>query len=273
MSCDVSVVIPTYNSSGTLKRALDSVYSQSLLPREIIVVDDGSDDWEQSRLIVSSCPDSVSTRLIRMATNQGVSSARNIGVSAALGRYLAFLDSDDVWYRDKLAIQCGLMSRCNLDFTMHQYRDDLNSSGNNAEGNHDMSPPPLSLLSPWTPLFRNDNTSTVMVLRASMVPYDASMRRGEDFILYMELLAKPGCRCMYIRSVLAGAFKSTLGVSGLSQDVRGMHLGRMIALRKLMDRGSIGIGQYLFGISTETMKYPIRFLRVALRTSLSAIPG
>ena len=49
MSCDVTVVVPVYNSSHTLKRALDSVFSQSLLPREIIVVDDGSDDWEQSQ--------------------------------------------------------------------------------------------------------------------------------------------------------------------------------------------------------------------------------
>jgi glycosyltransferase involved in cell wall biosynthesis len=101
MSCDVSVIIPTYNSSSTLKRALDSVYGQSLLPREIIVVDDGSDDWEQSRLIATSYPDSISIRFIHMDKNQGVSTARNVGISAALCRYLAFLDSDDVWYRTR----------------------------------------------------------------------------------------------------------------------------------------------------------------------------
>jgi glycosyltransferase involved in cell wall biosynthesis len=75
MSCDVSVVIPTYNSSGTLKRALDSVYGQSLLPREIILVDDGSDDAELSGRIAASYPDRISIRFIPLARNQGVSAA------------------------------------------------------------------------------------------------------------------------------------------------------------------------------------------------------
>jgi len=104
-----------------------------------------------------------------------------------------------------------------------------------------------------------------MVLKDKMVPYDTSLRRGEDFTLYMELLSRPGCRALYIRRVLAGGFKSTIGASGLSQDVKAMHVGRMMALKKLTDRGCISIFQYLFGISTETVKYPIRALRVSLR--------
>jgi len=104
-----------------------------------------------------------------------------------------------------------------------------------------------------------------MVLKDKMVPYDTSLRRGEDFTLYMELLSRPGCRALYIRRDLAGGFKSTIGTSGLSQDVKAMHVGRMVALKKLTDRGCISIFQYLFGISTETVKYPIRALRVSLR--------
>lgn len=265
MTCDVSVVIPTYNSSGTLGRALDSVYGQSLLPREIIVVDDGSDDWEQSRLVTASCPDSIPIRFIRMARNEGPSTARNIGISAALGCYLAFLDSDDVWYKDKIRVQYELMTSRHLDFSMHRYCHDMTHLQRDRDDSRDIWPLSLTALSSWTPLLRNDSTNSVMVLKQKMVLYDTALRRGEDFTLYMELLSKPGCRALYITQVLAGGFKSTIGLSGLSGDVKGMHLGRMLALKKLIREGKISLVQYLFGIWTERMKYPVRVLWVGLR--------
>jgi serine O-acetyltransferase len=275
MSCDVSVVIPTYNSSGTLERALASVYEQSLLPREIIVVDDGSDDWEKSRLIAASCPDRISIRFIHMDKNQGVSTARNTGVSAAQCRYLAFLDSDDVWYPDKMAIQYGLMTSRNLDFSMHQYCHDMSCLRCDSVGTHDPSSLSLSSLSPWTPLLRNDSTNSVMVLRQKMVSYDTSLRRGEDFKCYMELLSKHGSDCsgLYIRRVLAGGFKSTIGVSGLSQDVKGMHVGRMLGLKRLVEEGKIGMVQYLVGVGLETVKYPVRVFKVGLRSRCDPASG
>jgi len=273
MSCDVSVVIPAYNSSGTLARALDSVYSQSVLPREIIVIYDGSADWEQSQQIAASYAAGIAVRFIQLEKNQGPSCARNAGIASAQGRYLAFLDADDVWYADKLAIQYGVMTSHNLDFSMHPYCHDITRAG--ASGNRDSLSPLLLSLSPlssWTPLLRNDSTNSVMVLREKMILYDTSLRRGEDFTLYMELLSRPGCRALYIQRVLAGGFKSTIGVSGLSGDVTAMHAGRMLALKKLMERGCISRAQHLFGISTETLKYPLRALRVALRSRAAMSP-
>ena len=133
------------------------------------------------------------------------------------------------------------MAKRNLDFTMHPYCDDigLRRGGEKSENG---SSPPLSTLSSWTPLFRNDSTNSVMVLKEKMVFYDISMRR-----------------------VLAGVFKSTIGASGLSGDVQAMHAGRMLALNKLNERGCISLSQYLLGISTEMVKYPIRVLRVSRR--------
>ena len=268
MSCDVTVVVPVYNSSHTLKRALVSVFRQSLLPREIIVVDDGSDDWEESRRIAASHPDSIAIRFIHLDKNHGPSTARNMAISSAYGHYLAFLDSDDAWHRDKLAIQYELMTSRALDFSMHQYCADINDLPGDGENSSGASSLSLSPLSPWTPLLRNDSTNSVMVLKRQMVLYDAELRRGEDFKCYMELLSKRGrnCRGLYIRRVLAGGFKpSTIGVSGLSGDVKAMHAGRMLALKKLIRNGTIGMTQYLFGISTETVKYPVRVLLVSLR--------
>ncbi len=275
MNCNVSVIIPLYNSSSTLRRALDSVYAQSLLPREIIVVDDGSDDWEQSSLIAVSYPDSVSIRFIHKDKNQGVSPARNIGVSAALYRYLAFLDSDDIWYKNKLAIQYGLMTSCNLDFSAHDYVEDMKHIRCGNKDSHDgpSLSPSLSLLSSWSCLLRNYATPTVMVLRQKMVLFDPSLlHRCEDWKCWMEVLSKPGCSGAYIGCVLAGGFKHSIGESGLSQDVKAMHLGRMLGLRKLINAGTISMVQYLVGICMETVKYPIRVLRVALRARAAAQP-
>lgn len=259
MSCDVSVVIPVYNSSRTLKRALDSIYCQSLHPREIIVVDDGSNDWEKSRMIANSFPGSIALQFIHLEKNKGVSTARNAGISAAQCRYLAFLDSDDVWFTDKIEVQYGLMTRHNLDLSVHRYGKNMNYTVANT--NEEAQ---LSLLCTWHPLFRHDNAGTLMVLRERMVPFDTSLRRGEDFKCWMELLSKKrsGCSGVYLHRVLAGSFKKSIGESGLSQDIKAMHLSRMCALKKLINEGTISIAQYLVGSCLEAAKYPIRVLVV-----------
>lgn len=265
-SCDVSVIIPLYNSSGTLKRALDSVYDQSLRPMEIIVVDDGSTDWKQSRLIAASYPGSISIRFIHMDKNQGVSAARNVGVAAARCRYLAFLDSDDVWYREKLAIQFGLMTDRNLDVSTHEYVEDMRPIQCDSNDSREGPSLCLSLLSSWSCLLRNYATPTVMVLRQNMVLFDLGRpNRCEDWKCWMELLSKHGCRGVHIQRVLAGGFKGSIGVSGLSQDVKAMHAGKMLALKRLVDEGSISMVQYVVGLGLETVKYPIRILRVRVR--------
>ncbi len=102
----VSVIIPVHNRPEALRRAMDSVLSQDFADLELIVVDDASDD---------ETPDMVRThddpriRLIQLAENGGVANARNRGIAEARGRYLAFLDSDDVWLPGKLAAQTALL--------------------------------------------------------------------------------------------------------------------------------------------------------------------
>lgn len=99
---NISVVIPTYNRFEVLKRALTSIFAQSYQAKEIIVVDDGSDD-KTSQI----------TKLFPKITyiyqkNAGVSSARNSGIKSAKYEWIAFLDSDDEWHKDKLKEQVYL---------------------------------------------------------------------------------------------------------------------------------------------------------------------
>lgn len=102
----VSVVIPVYNAGKALCRAVDSVLSQSFTDYEIIIVDDGSTDDTPD--IIKGYGDKI--RYIRQE-NSGASIARNAGIQAAQGRWIAFLDADDQWLPEKLKKQIGLLSR------------------------------------------------------------------------------------------------------------------------------------------------------------------
>ena len=96
---DISVIIPTYNRAHILPRALDSVLSQTQLPIEIIVVNDGSTDGTKS--VLSNYP---GLKIIDQQ-HSGVSAARNIGLEHTNGEWIAFLDSDDEWLPEKLEQQ------------------------------------------------------------------------------------------------------------------------------------------------------------------------
>lgn len=98
----ISVVIPTYNREKTIKRCIDSIVSQTYPVYEIIIVDDGSTDKTVS--IVEKEYQDQRIRIIRQ-NHKGAQAARNVGIRAAGGKYIAFLDSDDEWLPNKLELQ------------------------------------------------------------------------------------------------------------------------------------------------------------------------
>ena len=105
---DISVIIPTYNRSERLHKALESVARQRLLPAEVIVVDDGSTDATH-QLIERIRENGTLNLHYYFQPNRGPAAARNRGIEMASGAYLTFLDSDDEWHRDKLAHQFEAM--------------------------------------------------------------------------------------------------------------------------------------------------------------------
>ncbi|MBI1870680.1 MAG: glycosyltransferase [Chlamydiae bacterium] len=100
----VSVIIPTYNRALWLKEAIESVLNQNSRPKEIIVVDDGSNDSTAEIVKQYSQLKYISQE------NHGVSHARNVGIKASHGEWIAFLDSDDLWGPDKLKVQLQAIS-------------------------------------------------------------------------------------------------------------------------------------------------------------------
>ena len=111
----VSVIIPVYHGGRHLRAALESVFAQTYRAFEVVVVDDGSVD--DSGIIAQSFPE---VRYIHQ-TNQGVAAARNHGIEAAQGEFLAFLDQDDLWKPEKLEIQVNyFLSHPDSGYTLTQ---------------------------------------------------------------------------------------------------------------------------------------------------------
>ena len=102
MTAHVSVIVPVFNGERYLRQALESALCQTHRPVEVIVADDGSTDGTAT--VAASLP----VTYLRQE-NRGPGAARNAAVSRASGDFLAFLDSDDVWLPDKLAIQIGAL--------------------------------------------------------------------------------------------------------------------------------------------------------------------
>ena len=95
-----SIVIPVYNHAARLAAALQSVALQKFEDYEIIIVDDASDEEVTTSIAAMNLP----VRLFRQEVNRGPGAARNLGIRAALGEYVAFLDSDDTWFPWTLAV-------------------------------------------------------------------------------------------------------------------------------------------------------------------------
>jgi glycosyltransferase involved in cell wall biosynthesis len=126
----VTVIVPVYNAARFIAQTIESVLQQHYTDYELLLVDDGSTDDSPAILqqYASATPARIQVLHHPGHANRGVSATRNLGLSRARGRYTAFLDSDDLWYPEKLAIQVETMEHnpsLGLTFTRaHIIRDE-----------------------------------------------------------------------------------------------------------------------------------------------------
>ena len=104
----ISVIIPYHNNITTIREAVQSVLDQTYSNLEILIIANGSSDKDS---LVNELPDDTRIRLVWFDESLDASGARNIGVKEAVGEYVAFLDADDYWGRDKLTFQMKVMER------------------------------------------------------------------------------------------------------------------------------------------------------------------
>lgn len=117
----VTIITPVYNSSRYIKECVSSVVDQSYLNWELIIVDDCSTDNSKSIVLELSDKDE-RIRCIFLEKNVGVAEARNSAIRQARGRYIAFLDSDDIWMPNKLEKQIAFMQEKKIAFSFTSYQ-------------------------------------------------------------------------------------------------------------------------------------------------------
>lgn len=250
----VSVVVPCFNSESTIERTIKSVFNQTLLPYEIVCVDDGSSDRTIDLLLrlKDACPKGLSLIIIQQK-NSGPSIARNVGVDCSKGNYIAFLDSDDVWHPKKIEIIANIVLKNNLNFIYHLY----SSLPYTKEINFDN----IEVKTKKRHLFALKNfiaTPTVLLRKEFFCKFPEDLSYCEDYCCW--LLSNEN-DFIYVDLPLANGFKNPLGESGLSSNIHKMHTGFLRALSYLHKEKKIGSSFYFIATIVEFIKYPIRYLR------------
>jgi len=120
MSALVSIITPSYNSARFINECVSSVLEQTYTNWELIIVDDASKD-NSRELIVNIAARDNRIKFVFLPENIGVAGARNIALDKSKGRYIAFIDSDDVWKKEKLTKQIHFMQSNDVSFSFSSY--------------------------------------------------------------------------------------------------------------------------------------------------------
>ena len=240
-----SVVVPAFNASLTIERALRSAIEQRYQPFEVIVVDDGSsDDTLAVAALRSAETHKPPVRVIALGANRGPAYARNVGWDAADGDYVAFLDADDEWLSEKLQVQAELLG---------QGYPSLNRGG-----------PPVSKVGRRQILMRNRFwTPTVVIKREIPERFPEAMRYCEDHLLY-SVVTLTYDRSYHMSRPVVVEHKLPLAAAGLSRSLVRMQIGSWQVYRELRRRGHIGRDEYLLYQFLSTAKFIVRPIRVLM---------
>ena len=249
----VSVVIPCYRCSGTIERAVAAVAAQTRRPAEVILVDDASGDDTPNllrKLIQRYEPGWI--KLVLLNQNVGAGSARNAGWEMATQTYVAFLDADDAWHPEKIAIQCDYMdAHPEVVLSGHGYRR-LNcetlpdwpvTQGNGA------------LIEKWPLILSNKFVTPSVMLRRNMTHrFVEKQRYMEDHMLWLKIVCAGG-RVVKLDAELAAIYKEPFGVAGLSAQVWLMERSDLGNYRRLYQKKYINALQFSFLVNFSALKY------------------
>jgi teichuronic acid biosynthesis glycosyltransferase TuaG len=197
----VSVVTAAHDSAASIERCVRSVSAQTCMPLQHIVVDDGSGDGTLE--LLSDLTRVIPSLTVIRQPNRGAGPARNAGIEAAEGRYIAFLDSDDAWLEHKLEYQVAFMEEHGEGFTYGDYA--IADDDNGRQVGHVASPARIGYRQLLTrcPI----GCSTVAYNQHLFGKrYMPAIRRGQDWGLWLALTRGgaeasryPGCEVVYYR--------------------------------------------------------------------------
>jgi glycosyltransferase involved in cell wall biosynthesis len=258
----VSVIIPAYNAAWCVRRAVDSVLAQDYRDYELIVVDDGSRDDTAAVLAGYG----VALRVVSKS-NGGLSSARNAGIAAARGEFVAFLDADDWWMPAKLTRQVALMD-VRPDLLFCSTASAVQTPAGERLADWRCGAGPVAALESIfaANAYVAGSGSAVLAKREAFARaggFDESLRSLEDIDMWMRLAVLGGFAC--IDEALAIIEKSANSMSGNLDVMRAAAIRVMRKNRRLLPaklRGSFWRGAFA-GMLTDYAKWAYRKGRTA----------
>jgi glycosyltransferase involved in cell wall biosynthesis len=182
----VSIVTPTYNCENFIQETIDSVINQSYENWELILVDDCSNDNTIEILNLYQKNDSRIV-LIQLARNEGAAKARNVAIEKASGRYIAFIDSDDLWLPQKLELQIAFMREHEIALSYSSYQK-IYEDGTNTNLTIQAKPK----LDYQTMLRNNYIGCLTAIYDTGQIGkvYMPSIRKRQDWALWLKILKK-----------------------------------------------------------------------------------
>lgn len=262
-TANVSVVIPCYNAEKTILRALDSIVDQTLLPKEVIIVDDKSIDHSCDIIknYIKEQEKRVSIKLIELDKNAGPAKARNVGWDNAKEDYIAFLDADDSWHPQKIALQYSYM----------EDHPDIAMSGHLYKIVHNRPTlckkrvAKVERISKRKLLVRNRlSTPTVMLKRIIPFRFRENKKYSEDYRLWLEILFAE-YKASFLYSNLCFLYKNTYGSSGLSSSMMNMWYGELDNYKFLYTNNDINLLEYIFVLLLSFFKFLKRQIFIVFR--------
>ena len=262
----VSVVIPCFNASLFLSRAVDSVVNQTLLPFQLVMVDDASTDGGKTRDLIAniekyiaSLNNGMSVKTIFLQKNVGPGGARNRGWNVSTQEWIAFLDADDSWAVNKLALQYGcLLVNNQIDVLAHR---------------SSFKPSDLDGAQPVTLKRRLDiqRVSLLKMLVSNTLPTRSILLRreiplrfpenilSEDYSLWLRIIAA-GYDVRLMNCALAFAFRPEYSEGGSSAKLWAQERGELCAFLALHQGNSISFLTLLIASSWSILKFTRRYI-------------
>lgn len=254
----VSVVIPTFNMEATIRESVQSVLEQNYAGViEVIVVDDGSEDGTKIILEEMLSVPIKNNRILKVIykENNGVSSARNEGIEESKFDWIALLDSDDFWHRNKLLEQVNIVNLLDIKFVGTVYQRNFYPF---KKGFETFSLSTVDVLKKWYP-----NTPTWLIKKNLIVScggFDEKQKYAEDGDLLLKILQHTDVHVVNQPLVFPIIHKLSYGDSGLSANMHGMYSGELYALKGTLDRKQIPYHKYLTYYLWITARYYKRLL-------------
>ncbi len=263
----VSVIIPCFCCTSTIGRAVESILSQTLLPAELILVDDCSNDGgltiAKLKQIQDQYQSEIKIMVLEMKRNDGPGSSRNLGWSIATQPYIAFLDADDSWHSKKIEIQYGWMES-HPEVVLSGHLSNVLLKEGDLPVVEKVSVKKITLNSL---LLKNClPTRSVMLKTALAERFFTGKRQAEDYLLWLQI-AFTGAPIFLINAPLAFSYKSDFGSAGLNANLEESFLGVKDTYRKLWSTGQISFWNYSFYIALAYVKHFRRQILVGLRRS------